>query len=52
MQGGEVTTVFGHGNAVLACGYSPDDAFIVSGSYDGTLKVWTPASSRKVSHSQ
>ena len=33
-------TLEGHGNAVQACGFSPDSRLLVSGSEDGTLKLW------------
>ena len=36
----EVTTVFGHSDGVQACGFSPDGRLLVSGSSDGTLKLW------------
>jgi uncharacterized protein YjbI with pentapeptide repeats len=39
-QHSEVTTVFGHGDAVWACGFSPDGRLLVSGSGDHTLKLW------------
>src|SRR5207249_125713 len=32
----EVTTLFGHGDSVLTCGFAPDGATIVSGSNDHT----------------
>ena len=40
LRGSEVTTVLGHTDQVLACVFSPDSARVVSGAYDGTLKVW------------
>ena len=33
-------TLEGHSGWVLACGYSPDGAYIVSGANDHTVKVW------------
>ena len=39
-QDSEVTTVFGHSDAVSACGFSPDGRLLVSGSGDRTLKLW------------
>ena len=38
-QGSEVSTVFGHRGMVLACGYSPDGTYIVSGASGSTVKV-------------
>src|SRR5207247_93632 len=40
VQRGHVTTVFGHTGWVRACSFAPDGATLVSGSEDGTLKVW------------
>jgi WD40 repeat protein len=33
-------TLVGHQDSVLACTISPDSRFVVSGSADGTLKIW------------
>ena len=33
-------TLEGHGDGVLACGFSPDGRLLVSGSWDRTLKLW------------
>ena len=30
----------GHTNDVYSVGFSPDGKFIVSGSYDNTVRVW------------
>jgi WD40 repeat protein len=39
-QDSKITTVLGHGDAVRACGFSPDGSLLVSGSDDRTLKLW------------
>jgi WD40 repeat protein len=36
----EIQTLFGHQGIIYAVAYSPDGSRIVSGSYDGTVKVW------------
>ncbi|XP_073412985.1 apoptotic protease-activating factor 1 isoform X1 [Dendrobates tinctorius] len=33
-------TLFGHGNYVNHCRFSPDDKYLASCSMDGTLKIW------------
>ncbi|WP_437747130.1 PQQ-binding-like beta-propeller repeat protein [Sorangium sp. So ce1504] len=40
MWTGEERSLFGHSDRVNACAISPDGQRIVSGSSDGTLKVW------------
>ena len=39
----ERTKLEGHADAVSACTVSPDASFIVSGSWDNTLKIWDVA---------
>lgn len=39
-------TLRGHGGAVLALTFSPDDRWIVSGSLDGTVRYWDRASGK------
>lgn len=36
----ERATLRGHSEWVTACAVSPDSSFIVSASWDNTLKVW------------
>jgi WD40 repeat protein len=40
VQQTEATTVFGHADSVWACSYAPDGTQPVSGSNDGTVKLW------------
>ena len=43
-------TLTGHSNYVSSVAYSPDGKHIVSGSYDGTVKVWDSQTGTEVSH--
>ena len=39
-RGGRVDSVKAHTAGVTACGYSPDERWIVSGDWNGKLKIW------------
>lgn len=38
----------GHGGEVFACVYSSDGAFVLSGGWDGCLRLWMPGSAHSV----
>ncbi|KAM4037968.1 apoptotic protease-activating factor 1 [Anomaloglossus baeobatrachus] len=40
-------TLFGHGNYVNHCRFSPDDKYLASCSMDGTLKLWDVSSANE-----
>ncbi|CAJ0932592.1 unnamed protein product [Ranitomeya imitator] len=40
-------TLFGHGNHVNHCRFSPDDKYLASCSMDGTLKIWDVSSANE-----
>ena len=42
----EKTTAHGDGDTVVSVAFSPDGTKIVSGSGDGTIKVWDSGASR------
>lgn len=46
--GGEVRSLAGHKGAVTCVAYSPDGTYVLSGSEDGTLKLWETATGREV----
>jgi len=46
----EVRTLTGQLNAVRALAVSPDAKRVVSGSEDGTVKIWDVATGAKVPH--
>lgn len=39
----------GHDGEVVACGYSGDGAFVLSGGWEGCLRLWVPSSGQQVS---
>lgn len=39
--GSPVVTLVGHGDSVMSVSYSPDSKYIVTGSKDRTIKIWT-----------
>ena len=39
----ELFTLRGHTDAVRSVCYNQDDTQLVSGSWDGTIKIWDPA---------
>ena len=41
-NGAEIARLEGHTSTVLSVGYSPDGTRLVSGSADGTIRVWDP----------
>jgi eukaryotic-like serine/threonine-protein kinase len=43
--GQEAITLRGHGNVVLAVAFRPDGIQIASGSFDGSIRLWTAADS-------
>ena len=43
-----IRTLAGHSDSVWGCAVSPDGAFVVSASDDGTLKLWDPASGEEL----
>ena len=43
-----IRTLAGHTGPVYTVAYSPDGTHIVSGSYDGTLKIWDTATSAEL----
>ena len=43
-----VRTLTGHKGSVEACGFSPDGRWIISGSYDHTVKVWDAANGAEI----
>jgi len=43
-----VRTLSGHGRGVLAVAITPDGERVISGSYDGTLKIWDTATGEEV----
>ena len=47
-SGALLGTLEGHSSAVYACAVSPDGSFIVSASWDETLKLWDRASGREL----
>jgi WD40 repeat protein len=47
-SGALLGTLTGHSSAVYACAVSPDGSFIVSARSDKTLKLWDPASGRRL----
>jgi WD40 repeat protein/serine/threonine protein kinase len=44
----ELRTIRGHDDWVHCTAFSPDGALLVSGSDDGTLRVWDPATGREL----
>ena len=38
----------GHGGEVFSCAYTPDGAFVLSGGWDGYLRLWEASSGRQV----
>ncbi|MGE3805575.1 MAG: WD40 repeat domain-containing protein [Gemmataceae bacterium] len=42
----------GHGDEVLSCTYSPDSQFILSGGWDGCVRLWDAANGDLVRHYQ
>jgi WD40 repeat protein len=47
-RGQELQTLVGHKGVVSALAYSPDGRYLVSGSWDKTVKVWEAASGREI----
>ncbi|MHB9295703.1 putative serine/threonine-protein kinase PkwA [Pillotina sp. SPG140] len=41
-------TLRGHQGSVRSVAYSPDERFIVSGSFDNTVKIWDAKSGRNL----
>ncbi|MEO1693508.1 MAG: hypothetical protein AAFR63_18600, partial [Cyanobacteria bacterium J06631_6] len=35
-----IKTLTGHTNRIVSVAFTPDDKFLVSGSYDETIKIW------------
>src|SRR5262249_37446360 len=47
-RGTEVRQFFGHENLILSVAFSPDGGTLVSGSADGTYRVWDVATGREL----
>ena len=45
----KVCTLSGHNDFVISVAFSPDGKFIVSGSFDGVVKIWDAATGAEVS---
>ena len=41
--GTEIRTLAGHSQPIGACAFSPDGGSLLSGSWDGSLKIWDVA---------
>src|ERR1043166_1243749 len=41
-------TLKGHSSAVFALAFTPDGKFLITGSFDKTLKMWDPATGQEL----